>query len=150
MPERATRDMDVIVAAEDIAVARELLSNAGWQCTGDLTIGGTSWQSPDGKALDVLEGHSSWWPQAIAEAQTNLDTQGLPILPLPYLVLMKFQSGRTVDIGDITRILGQADAAALDATRQLFQRHETEGLEDLESLILLGRLEMDESEQASL
>lgn len=143
MPERMTRDLDVVVAFQDCSMAREKLLAAGWTPEGPLTIGGMKWNSPDGTAVDILEGHASWWPQALQEAQSNRDAQGLPILPMPYLVLMKFQAGRVNDIADITRMLGQADSEKLEKTRQLFQQYEAEGLEDLESLIVLGRLELE-------
>lgn len=146
-PERHTRDLVVAVAPADAESVHEKLRTAGWQNTGQLTIGGSSWRSIQGEEVDVIEGQEAWWVQAISEAQANLDAQGLPILPMPYLVLMKFQSGRTIDIGDITRMLGQADQSALDATRDLFLQCEgCEGkdLEDLESLIQLGQLEMQE------
>lgn len=143
-PERNTRDLDVVVVADDADVAREKLRNAGWQQLGALTIGGSSWRSSLGEEVDVIEVQDLWWPQAIREAQENRDAQKLPILPMPYLVLMKFQSSRTVDIGDIARMLGQAKESTLNATRQLFEQYESEGMEDLESLIQLGQLEMQE------
>jgi hypothetical protein len=143
MPERMTRDLDVAIAFQDSALAHEKLRAAGWIQEGPLTIGGAKWTAPDGTAVDVLEGHASWWPQALTEAQSNRDAQGLPILPLPYLVLMKFQSGRVNDIADVTRMVGQANEPNLEMTRQLFTQHEPDGLEDLESLIVLGRLELE-------
>ena len=91
--------------------------------------------------IDVIEGHEAWWANALAEAHSNRDAQGLPILPLRYLVLMKFQSGRVQDIADVTRMLGQADDKALDATRALFKHFASADIPDLESLITLGRLE---------
>jgi hypothetical protein len=65
----------------------------------------------------------------------------LPILPLRFLALMKFQSGRVQDIADITRMLGQADPSVLDAVRALFKQFAPADLSDLESLITLGKLE---------
>ena len=56
---------------------------------------------------------------------------------------MKFRAGRTTDIGDITRMLGLADEQSLEATRLLFEQVEPDGLEDLESLIELGRWELE-------
>jgi len=142
MPERMTQDLDVAVAASDSEVARARLRAAGWKQEGESTIGGDSWRSPGGAAVDVLEGVAAWWPQALREARDNRDAQGLPVLPLPFLVLMKFQAGRVNDIADITRMLGQAADAGLKATRRLFAQIEPDGLEDLESLIVLGRLEL--------
>ena len=64
----------------------------------------------------------------------------VPILPLPYLVLMKYQSGRAQDLADIERMLGQASDWQLAQTREFFGEHRANDLEDLESLIELGRL----------
>ena len=143
MPERMTQDFDILVTEADVGTARKELQNAGFTYTGELTIGGSSWLAPqNGFPLDVLEGREVWCESAIKEAQTNRDGQNLPILPLPYLVLMKFAASRSQDIGDLTRMLGQAAPADLDRVRQIFARYAAEGdREDLESLILLGQLE---------
>ena len=75
------------------------------------------------------------------EAQTNRDGQGLPVLPLPYLILMKFRASRAQDVADITRMLGQAGEVQLNAVREVFERWLPGNDEDLESLIALGQLE---------
>ena len=141
-PERHTRDLNVVILAESAAVARQKLSQAGWTQTAQLSIGGSSWRSPNGEKIGVLEGREEWWPDAIRGAQQNRDAQNLPIIPMPYLVLMKFQSGRAIDIADISRMLGQADEDNLNETRKLFSQYEVDGMDDLESLIQLGKLEM--------
>ncbi len=146
MPERMTRDLDVVVAVADSAEARRKLKEAGFAYQGELSIGGSSWTAPDGTPVDVVEGVEGWWTVAIAEAEANRDAQGLPILPLPYLTLMKFRAGRVQDLADVTRMLGQADDETLVAVRRLFARHAPDEREDLESLIALGKLEMRESE----
>lgn len=143
MPERLTRDLDIAVAVEDAETAYRQLSNAGYTLVGDLSIGGTRWQSPGGTPVDVIEGSDPWWPAALNEAQSNRDEQGLPVLPLPYLVLMKFNASRTIDLGDITRMLGLADEAALARVRSVFRLYASDDFEDLERLILLGKLEFD-------
>ena len=142
MPERMTQDLDIIICVEDRREVWQKLKAVGFVYQGELNIGGTSWMTPNNEMVDVLEGRETWLASALAEAQANRDAQGLPILPLPYLVLMKFQAGRTLDLGDITRMLGQADTAQLDATRALFSEYHPQDLEDLESLIALGQLEM--------
>lgn len=141
MPERITRDLDVAIQAEDAHAARKKLADARFVHQGDLSIGGSTWQSPDGQWIDVIEAREAWWRDALTAAQSNRDAQGLPILPLPYLVLMKFQSGRAQDVADVTRMLGLAEPAALTATRALFKQYAPTDLDDLESLIALGRLE---------
>lgn len=144
MPERTTGDMDIVVLARHAQEVRRRLGEAGFSYRGELSIGGSSWTSPDGVAVDVIEGEEPWWPQALSEAATNRDAQGLPVLPLPYLVLMKLRSGRVQDIADVTRMLGQAPEEALDSVRSILNEHAPDLIEDLESLIELGRLELQE------
>ena len=54
---------------------------------------------------------------------------------------MKFNASHTIDLGDITRMLGLAQETAIEQVRALFQRYAPADLEDLNSLIILGRLE---------
>lgn len=143
MPERATRDLDVAVAAADAAAARNRLAAAGFRYLGELHIGGSAWEAPGGEVVDLIEGQEPWWPQALGEAQSNRDGQGLPILPLRYLVLMKLRAGRVQDLADLARMLGQADAGMLDAVRAAVATYAPADLEDLESLIQLGKLEVE-------
>ncbi|OGG53988.1 MAG: hypothetical protein A3F84_04825 [Candidatus Handelsmanbacteria bacterium RIFCSPLOWO2_12_FULL_64_10] len=143
MPERTTRDLYIVVMASDMPEVRRRLNAAGFVEQGILTIGGASWRTPDGESIDVIEGRDPWWANALAEAQTNRDTQGLPILPLHYLALMKVRAGRVQDLADVARMLGQADEPALERTRAVFAQWAPDDVEDLESLIRLGRLEME-------
>ncbi len=70
------------------------------------------------------------------------DPQGLPVLRLPYLVLMKVQAGRTQDLADAARMLGGASEEDRRATREVFRRWLPHAVDDLESLIRLGEPEM--------
>lgn len=142
MPERVTRDLDIVIRREDAEAVRSRLKGAGFRYQCELLAGGSSWLSPDNVPVDVLERPEAWYTQGILEAQQNRDPQGLPVLPLPYLVLMKFQSGRLQDIADVARMLGQASNEALNATRGLFKKVLPGDIEDLESLIRLGQLEL--------
>lgn len=144
MPERVTQDLDIVIRSRDAKEVRQRLESEGFSYQGELSIGGSHWLSRDQKHLDVIECSEEWIDQALEEARTNRDAQGLPVLPLPYLVLMKFKSGRVQDLADATRMLGQADARMLDSTRRLFARTAPGDLEDVESLITLGQLEMKE------
>ena len=145
MPERMTRDLDIAIQTVDGLQARQKLAAAGFVYRGELNIGSSSWTTPNGELIDVLEGDDLWWTEAIADAQANWDAQGLPIIPLPYLALIKLQAGRVQDIADVTRMLGQAGEGTLDAVRVLFAQHAPEDMQDLESLIELGRLELQSS-----
>ncbi len=141
MPERVTRDLDVMISADDRHNAAARLRQAGWEETGRLTIGGTAWLSPEGVGLDLVESAEPWCREAIAEAQTTRDKQGLPVLPLPYLVLTKLSSGRVQDTADLSRMLGMADEAERDRVRETVARHVPQDSEDVDALIELGKLE---------
>ena len=145
MPERMTQDLDIVIRTVDGSQVRQKLTEAEFIYQGELSIGGSSWTAPNGELIDILEGTDVWWTEAIADAQANRDGQGLPIIPLPYLVLIKLRAGRVQDIADATRMLGQAGEATLDAVRMLFAQHAPEDMQDLESLIELGRLELQSS-----
>lgn len=143
MPERMTHDFDVAVAVRDATAARRRLAEAGYAKLAELSIGGARWQGPDSRPINVIEGQEPWWETALKEAQSNRDAQGLPILPLPYLALMKFQASRTIDLGDLARMLGLADDSMLAAVRAVFRRYAPDDMGDLESLIMLGKLEVE-------
>ncbi len=143
MPERATQDLDVLVIASDAREIRTRLERAGFAKVQDLAIGGTTWRSPSGSLVDVIESAEAWVPEALRDLRR--DPQGLPVLSRPYLVLMKVQSGRAQDLADAARMLGFASEEERQITRVLFGRYLPDALEDLESLIALGKLEAGEA-----
>jgi hypothetical protein len=143
MPERATHDYGIVVNAADAPEVRRRLRGAGYEYRSELTVGGSYWRDKNGLKIDVLEWDETWLPTALAQAQNNRDGQGLPILPLPYLILLKLRASRSIDIGDLTRMLGCADEQALAEVRDVIARYAPEDSPDLESLIYLGKLEVD-------
>ena len=116
------------------------LERAGFLTVQQLAIGGMTWRAPTGALVYVIESQAEWVAEALRSLQR--DPQGLPILDLPYLVLMKIQAGRAQDLADAARMLGAAQDARRDETREVVRRWLPEALEDLESLIALGKLEM--------
>ena len=142
MPERMTDDLDILVLTEDTDNIYRELTEVGSIKVGELSIGGSSWQLPDGSILDVLESQQSW--VAVAIANPNIAPDNLPIIGLPYLILMKLQASRGIDMGDLTRMLGGADKTALELVRKTVKTYLPDAVEDLESLIVLGKLEMGE------
>ena len=142
MPERMTDDLDILVLTEDADNIYRELTEVGSIKVGELSIGGSSWQLPDGSILDVLESQQSWVAVAIANPNTAPDN--LPIIGLPYLIIMKLQASRGIDMGDLTRMLGGADKTALELVRKTVKTYLPDAVEDLESLIVLGKLEMGE------
>ena len=141
MPERATFDLDVAVLVTNAADARARLAAAGAVYQGERSSGGSHWALADGTPVDVLELMDGWAGEALVAAASNRDAQGLPVLPLPYLIRMKFEAGRLQDIADVTRMLGLAGEAQLAEIREVFGDLPDEDRADLESLIQLGRLE---------
>ncbi|PSB27314.1 hypothetical protein C7B69_11040 [filamentous cyanobacterium Phorm 46] len=142
MPERMTDDLDILVLTDDAENIYQELVAAGSIKVGELSIGGSSWQLPDGSILDVLESQQPWVIEAIANP--NIAPDDLPIIGLPYLILMKLQASRGIDIGDLTRMLGGADETALELVRKTVKTYLPDAVEDLESLIVLGKLERGE------
>lgn len=140
MPERATADLDILVPAEEAPEVHRRLLEAGFTAGAALAIGGRSYVSPDGVPVDVIASDAPWTREALAHVRQ--DPQGLPVLALPYLVLMKVQAGRTQDLADAARMLGAASEEDREASRRVFRRWLPDALEDLESLIHLGELEV--------
>jgi len=143
MPERTTQDLDILVPAENSQEVRGRLEAAQFQKIQELRIGGATWRSPAGSLVDVIESEEGWVSEALQHLER--DPQRLPVLSLPYLVLMKVLAGRAQDLADAARMLGLATEELGQATREVFQRYALDALEDLESLITLGKLEMGEA-----
>lgn len=145
MPQRMTRDVDVLVSAADAPAAEQALVHAGATSEGPLSINnpleiqGHSWKLPDGSYLDVLWSACPWVEKALAHPRR--DSAGLPIVSLPYLVLMKLASSRGVDMGDLSRMLGGAGEDSLLEVRSVVGEYLPDALDDLASLTELGRLE---------
>ena len=89
--------------------------------------------------MDLLLGDDDWVPDALR--CPGRDPAGLPVLRLPFLVLMKLTATRTQDWADLSRMLGLAADEDLDEVRAVVSHHRPEDREDLEALIHLGRLE---------
>ena len=142
MPERMTLDVDVLVLPEDAASLYRELEQAGCQQRDTLAIGGTTWELPDGTLLDVIESGEQWARDAVQHPV--IDASGLPVIALPYLIVMKLMASRVQDLADITRMLGAADEPALRQVRSAVQNYAPDALEDLESMIALGRMELGE------
>jgi hypothetical protein len=139
MPRRETHDLDILVRAQDAERIAAELRGMGFTREGGLSVGGSNWLGPSGEELDVLELEEPWIAEALARPQRSPD--GLPVIGLPHLVLLKMAAGRGQDLVDVQRMLGQADDAALQEVRRIVRTFRPEDSEDVESLILLGRLE---------
>ena len=140
MPERMTLDLDILILAKTSAAVEQELERSGCMREGILAIGGSTWRLTDGTYLDILSSDELWAESAILHPRPGSD--GLPYIDLPYLILMKLQASRAQDIADISRMLGSADDETLGNVRETVQKYRPQDMEDLESLIELGRLDL--------
>lgn len=139
MPERLTGDLDILIHQRDSRRLETELVSMGFTLDARLSLGGTSWIAANGDRLDVLALDAPWVTDALI--RPNRSPDGLPVVALPYLVLLKMNASRGIDIGDLTRMLGLADEKARDEVREVIRTYQREDLDDLESLIVLGDLE---------
>jgi len=141
MPERMTKDMDILVDQRDGETVIKRLKGAGYRIGSELAIPGYLLHAPDETELDVIFGSYPWLKKALQD--TGQDPAGYPVIRLPYLTLMKLQAQRSQDWADVSRMLGWADDADLDEVRAVVQEYAPEDVDDLESLIFIGKREQE-------
>ncbi len=142
MPQRMTLDIDILILSDDLDKAENLLSRKGARRLGPLNIGGSAWQLANGNNLDLIALDQPWVHDALALPVR--DDSGHLFAALPYLVLMKLESGRLQDLADISRMLGYATEEQVEAVRVVVARNRPQDMDDLESMIFLGRMEHEE------
>lgn len=144
MPERMTKDLNILLHERDRKEVVARLEKANYQVSARLSIPGVIMLSPQGVEVDVLFGRQPW----LGEAFRNVtkDAAGYPTIGLPYLILLKMEAQRAQDWADVSRMLGWASDSDLDAIRAVFRRFALEDVDDLESLIFIGRQERGESD----
>ncbi len=141
MPERMTKDMDVLVRYDEGAEVVERLKQAGYTVVSKLAVPGYLLRSPDGVQIDVLFGKYKWLEEALA--RHGYDPAGYPVISLPYLVVLKLAALRAQDTADVSRMVGWADDETLNEVRKVVARYSPEDVDDLESLIFIGRKEQE-------
>lgn len=145
MPERMTKDLDILVHERDGQIVLDRLQAANYELIKQLaTIPGYILQSPDGVEVDLILGDYPWLNEALANPER--DPAGYPVLALPYLVLMKLGASRSQDMADISRMVGWASDEDLQAVRAAVANYSPQDSEDLESMIFLGQQEKSSPE----
>lgn len=146
-PERVTQDLDVLVDHMQYRDAVRRLEGLGWSSLRELIfpntmlgLHGSAWSNQDRK-LDLLASPQPWAAEALAEEA--YDQTGARIVALPYLVLMKLDSARGIDQGDLSRMLGRASASEIERTVRVVERHhgDPHAAEDVRQYAELGALE---------
>jgi len=141
MPERMTKDLDIVVHQSDGEAVIKRLEQAGYRVISRPAVPGFLMHSPDGTELDVLFGNYPWLKKALSDP--GLDPAGYPVIKLPYLVMMKMEAQRVRDLGDLGTMLGWASDVDLDEVRSVVAKYSPEDSEDLESLIFIGKREQE-------
>jgi hypothetical protein len=141
MPERRTKDLDILVHRNDGDTVIAKLEKAGYRMASRLAVPGYLMLSPDGVEVDVIFGDYPWIKKALAHPAK--DPAGYPVVKLPYLIILKMEAQRTRDLGDLGTMLGWASDSELDEVRKVVARYSPEDSEDLESLIFIGRKEQE-------
>jgi hypothetical protein len=143
MPERHTSDLDIVLMVEDQQRAESLLAAAGYAAKGPLAIEGvpgSTWDSPEGVPVDLITLPDGWAETALEEAATNLGSDGMPVLPLAFLVILKMDAIRPQDTADVERMLAAASPEMRDHVRSVVRRWEPRLIGDLESTIAMAKL----------
>jgi hypothetical protein len=138
-PARFTEDIDLMVLAEDAAVVEHTLQLAGWSQLGIISFDSSSWRSTEGKLINLLHAPEQSWVTAALD--TPIETlEGLQIIDLPYLIILKLSATRAVDIGDIVGMLQHATEDETVRIRQAIETHRSDLLEDFEQFNEIARL----------
>ena len=141
MPERMTKDLDILVHQLDSDAVIAKLKEAGYRIESRLAIPGVLMLSPEGVEVDVLFGDYPWL--RIALSHPAKDPAGYPVIALPYLIILKMNAQRTRDMGDLGTMLGWASDTDLDEVRKAVAQYAPEDSDDLESLIFIGKREQE-------
>jgi hypothetical protein len=106
----------------------------------------SAWRAEEtGAAVDLISSGQAWLTEAFS-APAALDRSGERILPLPYLVLMKLDSARSIDHADLGRILGRLSNEDLEDVIAVVERNygDPAAPDDLRQYHKIGHWEYDE------
>ncbi|NUM49410.1 MAG: nucleotidyl transferase AbiEii/AbiGii toxin family protein [Anaerolineales bacterium] len=143
MPERMTKDLDILVRKSDGEAVIERLKKAGYKLVSRLAVEGYLMRSPQGVDVDVLFGKHPWLDEALTHPER--DPAGYPVITLPYLIVLKLVANRLRDMSDLAIMLGWAEEETLNKIREVVHRYLPNEKDDLESMIFLGQHEQKDS-----
>lgn len=151
MPERTTADIDLLVGPENFDRAISQLVERGYSRKklplefSDTRLGLIGQRLASERPVDILSSNQPWIHDAIASVRW--ENNSLPIVDLPYDVALKLDASRSVDQGDLSRMLGFASEDDLNRVRSVVRRLLPTDIEDLEQYISLGRFEVGTDER---
>jgi len=147
-PERTTKDIDFLVQPHDYETARQCLKANGFAKRGNLRfpntmlgLYGEAWANGP-LEIELLSSQQPWAHEAF-EGRVN-DQTGVRVIPLAYLVLMKYESARSSDMADIERMLAPLSESATEQIIAVVKQHvdDPDVTEELRQLRLIGIAEV--------
>ncbi len=124
-----TSDVQYLLLPEHYDDAQRSLRVAGWtrlwtlqRTNAGLGLYGSGWATAQGEQIDVLISDLAWAREAFFVPPSHT-VYGVPVIPLVYLVLMKFDSPRLIDQADLARILGSQTVKQIDDVVRTVHRH---------------------------
>ena len=148
-PARMTADVDIVVSAEHYAEAEARMRADGWDKINALVFHGSrlglrggAWVKPGVEENDLITSDQPWLREAFAH-EPVLRSDGQRVIPRDYLILMKLDSARGIDQGDLNRILGLMSPEDVEHTAAVVARHyhDDQIVEDLRQSAEIGRWE---------
>jgi hypothetical protein len=150
-PERATQDVDVFTTKTDYELASKQLKIAAYRKDADLTftqtalgLFGSRWNAESaGPPLDLISTTQDWGEEVFRVAP-QFTKSGDRVIPLAYLVLMKLDAARSIDQGDLSRIMGRLSDKQVDDVVAVVARlysHDPAAIEDVRQYAEVGRWE---------
>jgi hypothetical protein len=131
-PGRKTKDLDVAVRRVDLEVVRRWMGRQGFPFR-NLSIGGVNIRFEESRLnvdfidrSDPLMGDfGGLFTAAVDASSETVEIGGLdiPLVPLPYLVAMKFLTGDDKDRKDVLTLLEARPDTDVDLVRKLFHQH---------------------------
>jgi hypothetical protein len=152
-PERSTRDTDYLVDDRHFRAVEEKLEATGFTKARDLLfpnaalgLFGSAWTSAtdEGQEVDLVASPQGW-ARAAFDSLPIVNADGERVIPLPFLILMKLDSARAIDQGDLSRMLGRLSDSAVEEIVSIVERYYNDPAagDDVRQYALLGRWEYE-------
>lgn len=152
-PERMTQAVDYFTTGDFYEIAAGRLRDAGFAeagalqfATSRLGLYGSGWRSADGTlALDLIASDEPWAIASFA-APAASNANGDRVIPLAFLVLMKLDAARSIDQGDLARVLGRLSDEDVERVVAVVAEHyptDPDALDDVRQYAEIGRWEYE-------
>ncbi|MEM8506154.1 MAG: hypothetical protein AAF716_23765 [Cyanobacteria bacterium P01_D01_bin.1] len=149
MPARTTQDLDLLILSDDAERLEQALVHQRWTQienihirSDGIEITGGAWRSIEGELLDLLYTSDLTWARtALQPENTTITPDGLRVIALPYLILLKLLARRNRDILDIEEMLQYCDEQKIADIRAVVANVMPILSEDLEQHIAIAQMD---------